>query len=66
MIVERTENPMWLSNSYLVADPEAGTGVLIDGNEDLKPLVERANRDGIEVTRSLRSSYSSRSSRPSA
>lgn len=53
MIVERTENPMWLSNSYLVADPESGTGVLIDGNEELRPLVERANRDGIEVTHVL-------------
>jgi hydroxyacylglutathione hydrolase len=53
VIVERTENPMWLSNSYLVADPESGTGVLIDGNEELRPLVERANRDGIEVTHVL-------------
>ena len=53
MIVERTENPMWLSNSYLVADPESGTGVLIDGNEELRPLVEQANRDGIEVTHVL-------------
>ena len=24
LIVERTENPMWLSNAYLVADPERG------------------------------------------
>jgi glyoxylase-like metal-dependent hydrolase (beta-lactamase superfamily II) len=53
VIVERTENPVWLSNSYLVADPEAGTGVLIDGNEELRPLVERANRDGIKVTHVL-------------
>ena len=53
MIVERTENPMWLSNAYLVADPDAGTGVLIDGNDDLEPLIERAERDGIEVTHVL-------------
>lgn len=53
MIVERTENPVWLSNSYLVADPGAGTGVLIDGNEELRPLVERASRDGIEITHVL-------------
>jgi hydroxyacylglutathione hydrolase len=53
VIVERTENPIWLSNSYLVADPDSGTGVLIDGNEELRPLVERANRDGIEVTHIL-------------
>lgn len=53
MIVERTENPQWLSNAYLVADPERGTGVLIDGNDDLGPLLERAERDGIEITHIL-------------
>ncbi|HET9593644.1 MAG TPA: MBL fold metallo-hydrolase [Solirubrobacterales bacterium] len=53
MIVERTENPMWLSNAYLVADPERKTGVLIDGNDDLGPLLERAERDGIEITHVL-------------
>src|SRR6202012_2537593 len=49
LIVERTENPQWLSNAYLVADPERGTGILIDGNEDVDPLIERAERDGIEI-----------------
>jgi glyoxylase-like metal-dependent hydrolase (beta-lactamase superfamily II) len=53
LIVERTENPNWLSNAYLVADPESGTGVLIDGNEDLDPLLEKAERDGIEITHIL-------------
>jgi glyoxylase-like metal-dependent hydrolase (beta-lactamase superfamily II) len=53
VIVERTENPMWLSNAYLVADPERKTGVLIDGNDDLGPLLERAERDGIEITHVL-------------
>jgi hydroxyacylglutathione hydrolase len=53
LIVERTENPQWLSNAYLVADPEAKTGVLIDGNEDLDPLLERADNDGITITHIL-------------
>jgi glyoxylase-like metal-dependent hydrolase (beta-lactamase superfamily II) len=53
VIVERTENPMWLSNAYLVADPERRTGVLIDGNDELGPLLERAERDGIEITHVL-------------
>jgi hydroxyacylglutathione hydrolase len=53
VIVERTENPMWLSNAYLVADPDRGTGVLIDGNDELGPLLERAERDGIEITHVL-------------
>ena len=53
MIVERTENPQWLSNAYLVADPERGTGVLIDGNEDIDPLIDQAEANGIEITHFL-------------
>jgi hydroxyacylglutathione hydrolase len=53
VIVERTENPVWLSNAYLVADPAAGTGVLIDGNDELEPLLERVERDGIGITHIL-------------
>ena len=53
MIVERTENPQWLSNAYLVADEVGGTGVLIDGNDDLGPLLERAEREGVEITHIL-------------
>lgn len=53
MIVERTENPQWLSNAYLVADGPGGKGVLIDGNDDLGPLLERAEQDGIEITHIL-------------
>ena len=53
MIVERTENPRWLSNAYLVADEAGGKGVLIDGNDDLGPLLERAEQDGIEITHVL-------------
>lgn len=53
MIVERTENPMWLSNAYLVADPDRRTGVLIDGNEMLDPLLERIGEEGIEITHVL-------------
>jgi hydroxyacylglutathione hydrolase len=53
VIVERTENPQWLSNAYLVADEAGGKGVLIDGNDDLAPLLERAERDGIEITHIL-------------
>jgi hydroxyacylglutathione hydrolase len=53
LIVERTENATWLSNAYLVADEAGGKGVLIDGNDDLGPLLERAKRDGIEITHVL-------------
>jgi hydroxyacylglutathione hydrolase len=53
VIVERTENPQWLSNAYLVADDAGGKGVLIDGNDDLGPLLERAEAEGIEITHIL-------------
>ncbi len=53
LIVERTENPTWLSNAYLVADEPGGKGVLIDGNDELGPLLERAERDGIEIANVL-------------
>jgi hydroxyacylglutathione hydrolase len=52
MLIERTENPTWLSNAYLVAGGD-GRGVLIDGNDELGPLLERAERDGIEITHIL-------------
>ena len=42
-----------VSNAYLVADPEAKTGVLIDGNDELAPLLEKAEREGIEITHIL-------------
>jgi hydroxyacylglutathione hydrolase len=53
MIIERTENPQWLSNAYLIADEAGGKGVLIDGNDVVAPLLERAERDGIEITHIL-------------
>lgn len=53
MIVERTENPQWLSNAYLVAEGTGGKGVLIDGNDELAPLLERAERERIEITHLL-------------
>lgn len=53
MILERTENPDWLSNAYLLADGPGGRGVIVDGNGVLDPLVERAERDEIRVTHLL-------------
>jgi glyoxylase-like metal-dependent hydrolase (beta-lactamase superfamily II) len=53
VIVERTENPSWLSNAYLVADGPGGHGVLIDGNGVPEPLLDRAERDDITITHVL-------------
>ncbi len=49
MIVERTENPTWLSNAYLVADGPGGHAVLIDGNDVVDPLLEAVERHGLTV-----------------
>jgi glyoxylase-like metal-dependent hydrolase (beta-lactamase superfamily II) len=53
VIVERVEHPAWTSNAYLVAEGEAGSGVLVDSNGVEEPLLERIERDGIRVTHVL-------------
>jgi glyoxylase-like metal-dependent hydrolase (beta-lactamase superfamily II) len=53
MILQRTENPQWLSNAYLVVDRPGGHGVLIDGNDVMDPLVERVEREGTRLTHIL-------------
>ena len=53
MILERAENPDWLSNAYLIAEGPGGKGVLVDSNEVTDPLVEQVERDGIEITHVL-------------
>jgi hydroxyacylglutathione hydrolase len=49
MIIERTESPTWTSNAYLVADREGGHAVLIDGNGETGPLIEKAEELGVTV-----------------
>ena len=53
MIVERAEHPSWLSNAYLLAEGPHGSGVLVDGNGVVEPLLERIERDGITITHVL-------------
>ena len=53
MILQRVEQPDWLSNAYLVVDRPGGKGVLIDSNGVTKPLVERVEADGTEITHVL-------------
>lgn len=53
MIIERTQDEKWLVNTYLVAEGPGGKGVLIDGNQVLDPLLERIERDGIDITHIL-------------
>ena len=48
MEIHRAEHPMYLSNAYLVVD-DGGKGVLIDGHGEAGSLLERIDRDGIEI-----------------
>jgi len=53
MIIQRVEQSEWLSNAYLVCDEPGGSGVLIDGNGVVEPLLERVDREGITLTHIL-------------
>jgi len=49
VIIERSMNDDWLSNTYLVADEEGGSALVIDAGGPCAPLVEAADRLGVEV-----------------
>jgi glyoxylase-like metal-dependent hydrolase (beta-lactamase superfamily II) len=49
MIIDRAEHSQWTSNSYLVAEGPGGRGILVDGHGEGEPLLERIERDGIEI-----------------
>ena len=55
MILQRAENPDFLSNAYLIVDEPGGHGVLVDSNGEhfTEPLVERAEREGTTITHVL-------------
>ncbi len=53
MIIDRTEHSNWLSNAYLVADRAGGSGVLMDGNGEIDPLLRRIDADDITITHVL-------------
>jgi hydroxyacylglutathione hydrolase len=49
MIIERSMNDDWLSNTYLVVDEEGGSAVVIDAGGPCAPLLEAAARLGVYV-----------------
>jgi glyoxylase-like metal-dependent hydrolase (beta-lactamase superfamily II) len=53
MIVERSLNDQFLSNTYLVADGEGGPGFFVDAGGPVAPLLEVAKRLQIEPTHVL-------------
>ncbi len=53
MILERSLHPDWLSNTYLVGDESGGKAVAIDAGGPSRPLMEKAESEGLEVTHLL-------------
>ena len=50
MIVERSMDPRWLSNAYLVADRVGGTAVFIDSGAPAEPLLAAVDRLEVQPT----------------
>src|SRR4051812_9746308 len=48
VLVERSMHPGYLSNAYLVADEEGGTGLFVDSGAPLEPLRQAADRWRVE------------------
>jgi glyoxylase-like metal-dependent hydrolase (beta-lactamase superfamily II) len=46
-------HPDWLSNAYLVADEEGGTGVFVDSGAPLQPLHDAVERHSLTITHLL-------------
>jgi glyoxylase-like metal-dependent hydrolase (beta-lactamase superfamily II) len=46
VVVERSMSDGWLSNTYLVADEDAGEAVLIDAGGPVEPLLDELERRG--------------------
>ncbi len=53
MLLERSMSDQWLSNTYLVADADAGEAVLIDAGGPVAPLLELLDQHDLRLTRVL-------------
>jgi len=53
MIVEHATHPQFLSNTYLVADGVGGPAFFVDAGGPVEPLIETAERLGLEPTHVL-------------
>jgi hydroxyacylglutathione hydrolase len=54
MLVERSMDPGWLSNAYLLADEEGGAAVFVDSGAPMRPLLEAAERWHVRPSHVLR------------
>jgi hydroxyacylglutathione hydrolase len=53
MILDRSMNDSWLSNTYLVGDVSGGEGAFIDAGGPIGPLLEAFDRHALSVTHVL-------------
>ena len=53
MIVERSTHPQFVSNTFLVADGAGGPAFFVDAGGPVAPLIEAADRLGLEPTHVL-------------
>jgi hydroxyacylglutathione hydrolase len=53
MIVERSMDPQWLSNAYLVADRVGGNAVFVDSGAPVEPLLAAVDRLEVQPTHLL-------------
>src|ERR1700753_1629782 len=53
MLVERSPHPQFISNTFLLADGEGGPAFFIDAGGPVAPLIEAADRLGLEPTHIL-------------
>ncbi|MEM7244914.1 MAG: MBL fold metallo-hydrolase [Acidobacteriota bacterium] len=53
MIIHRSMHDRWLSNSWLVADREGGTGVIIDAGAPAEPLLARISELKLDISHVL-------------
>lgn len=53
MLLERASHPQFVSNTYLVADGEGGPAFFIDAGGPVEPLIEAAERLGLNPTHVL-------------
>lgn len=49
ILLQRTEHPRWLSNTYLLADRPGGTGVLVDAGGPAGPVLRSVKESGLRV-----------------
>jgi hydroxyacylglutathione hydrolase len=54
MLIERAMHPVWLSNTYLVADEPGQTAVFVDSGGPIETLLEAVERERLTVTHVLR------------